>query len=179
VAEIVNHLVFADPSNEAARLLQAETLEQMGYQAESGPWRAFYLTGAQELRYPRPPSAVPRPGAGNQIRALPADALLDALSVRLNGERATSDLAFNLAFSDTGETFAVSVENAVLHHRADRSFPAAPTITLARPTLVGLVLGEIALDAADVAVAGGEMTPFADLLARLDRFDFWFEIVMP
>jgi alkyl sulfatase BDS1-like metallo-beta-lactamase superfamily hydrolase len=50
VAEAVNHVVFADPDNEAARELQAGALEQLGYQAESGPWRNFYLSAAQELR---------------------------------------------------------------------------------------------------------------------------------
>ncbi|MFI4951483.1 MAG: alkyl/aryl-sulfatase, partial [Caulobacterales bacterium] len=43
VAELVNHLIFADRTNGEARRLQADALEQMGYQAESGPWRAFYL----------------------------------------------------------------------------------------------------------------------------------------
>ena len=50
VAEITNGLVFADPSNEAARLLCADALEQLGYQAESGTWRNAYLTAALELR---------------------------------------------------------------------------------------------------------------------------------
>ena len=50
VAEVVNHLVFADPDNKDARDLQADTLEQLGYQAEAGPWRNNYLTGAKELR---------------------------------------------------------------------------------------------------------------------------------
>ncbi len=50
MAQLVNHVVFADPNNRAARLLQADALEQLGYQAESGPWRDFYLTGAEELR---------------------------------------------------------------------------------------------------------------------------------
>ena len=45
VVEVVNHVVFADPDNEAARLLQADALEQLGYQSESGPWRDFYLRG--------------------------------------------------------------------------------------------------------------------------------------
>ncbi|MCL2085308.1 MAG: MBL fold metallo-hydrolase, partial [Oscillospiraceae bacterium] len=51
VAEITSILVFADPSNTAARYLGADALEQLGYQAESGTWRAAYLTGAQELRH--------------------------------------------------------------------------------------------------------------------------------
>lgn len=51
VAEMVNHLVFADPKNQAARDLLGDAYEQMGYQAESAPWRNFYLTGAQELRF--------------------------------------------------------------------------------------------------------------------------------
>ena len=50
VVEVVNHVVFADPENEPARLLQADALEQLGYQSESGPWRDFYLSGAMELR---------------------------------------------------------------------------------------------------------------------------------
>lgn len=50
VAQVVSKVVFADPNNQAARDLEADALEQLGYQAESGPWRNFYLTGAQELR---------------------------------------------------------------------------------------------------------------------------------
>ena len=48
-AELLNHYVFAHPKKEARALL-ADAYEQMGYQAESGLWRNFYLTGAKELR---------------------------------------------------------------------------------------------------------------------------------
>lgn len=47
VAQVVNHLVFADPDNEEAHALQADALEQLGYQAKSGPWRNFYLSAAK------------------------------------------------------------------------------------------------------------------------------------
>jgi alkyl sulfatase BDS1-like metallo-beta-lactamase superfamily hydrolase len=179
VAEVVNHLVFADPANAAARELQADALEQMGYQAESGPWRAFYLTGAQELRSPRAPSAQPRQGAAGQLRALPADALLESLSVRLNGEKAgEARFAFTAAFTDTGETFAVFVENAVLRHKPGA---AGPEVRLARKILIELVIGETTLEAAlaDGRVAGEGAQGLAQLLPLLDRFDFWFEIVTP
>ena len=39
-----------EPKNQAGRDLQADALEQLGYQAENGTWRNFYLTGAMELR---------------------------------------------------------------------------------------------------------------------------------
>jgi alkyl sulfatase BDS1-like metallo-beta-lactamase superfamily hydrolase len=179
VAEVVNHLVFADPVSTEARALQADALEQMGYQAESGPWRAFYLTAAMELRNPRPPSVEPRQGAGGQIRALPAEQLLDSLSVRLNGEKAGDRmLAFNLVFEDTGERFAVRVENAVMRHRAGQSVPGAATVRLTRATLASLALAETRLEAAEVAFEDDDGA-LAAFLALLDRFDFWFEIVTP
>lgn len=184
VAEIVNHLVFADPSNEAARELQADALEQLGYQAESGPWRAFYLTGAQELRNPRAPSVVPRPGGTGTVRALPVDQLLDSLSVRLNGPKAGNvTLSVNLNITDTDEIFLVRVVNGVFHSFEGKSDPEADqTVTLSRNALVDIVLKEksvadtIASGDAKAAGATDALTALVDLL---DVFDFWFEIVMP
>nr|WP_272886990.1 alkyl sulfatase dimerization domain-containing protein [Phenylobacterium aquaticum] len=179
VAEVVNHLVFADPDNMEARNLQADALEQMGYQAESAPWRDFYLTGAQELRHIRPPAAGPRQGATGQLRTLPADSLVDSLSVRLNGEAiGRAEPAMTLTFTDVDESFRVRVRNGVLHHRVAR--PTADAIGLTRGTLVDLVTGEQTLEAAQAeGLVSGETAPLQALLAVLDRFDFWFEIVLP
>ena len=168
VAELVNHLVFADPTNADARALQADALEQLGYQAESGPWRDFYLSGAGELRSPKPASPTPRQGSLGQLRALPADPLLEALAVRVDAAKAR-DVRFVIGF-ETGEAFEVELSNGVLHHR-----PATgPTVTLSRATLVALVGGE--KTEAEIA---GDAAPLAALLATLDRFDFWFNIIEP
>ncbi|MBN0002036.1 MBL fold metallo-hydrolase, partial [Pseudomonas aeruginosa] len=51
VVEVVNRLVFAEPDNRAARELQADALEQLGYQAENAGWRNSYLSAAYELRH--------------------------------------------------------------------------------------------------------------------------------
>jgi alkyl sulfatase BDS1-like metallo-beta-lactamase superfamily hydrolase len=171
VAELVSHLVFAEPANEAARALLADALEQMGYQAESGPWRAFYLTGAMEAREPRPQPVAPRQGANAQLYSLSGDDLLDSLSVRFNGEEAgATEFAFTLRFTDTGETFEVSIGNGVLRHRASS---AAGEVALSREGLIQLVLGQTDLEAA------GADGALAQLLGLLDRFDFWFNIVTP
>jgi len=184
VAELVNHLVFADPAHEEARLLQADALEQMGYQAESGPWRAFYLTGAQELRQPRAPSNVPRPGANGQLKTLPVNEVLDALSVRLNGPKAgRRELSINLEVTDTGERFLVSLENATMRHEPEKHREDADlTLAIARMDFIELVIREkdlAGLKGAGAAQLTGEESALTDLLSFLDTFDFWFEIVMP
>lgn len=184
VAELVNHLVFAEPGNEAARNLQADALEQLGYQAESGPWRAFYLTAAQELRNPRPPSDTPRPAGGDQVRGLPTSELLDSLSVRLDGLKAGArELTFNLKITDTKETFLVTVKNGVLHHEPDKTAGKADaTVSIKRLALATLALKEKTLDevlSEGAASIDGDQQAFADLFDLLDVFDFWFEIVMP
>lgn len=184
VAELVNHLVFADPANASARELQADALEQMGYQAESGPWRAFYLTAAMELRHPRPPADAPRQGAAGQLRSLPAEMLLDSLSVRLNGPKTGArHFSFNITFRDVSEKFHLLVENGVFHHFAGRiSDKAQASVELTRADLIALVIGEAALKTLIVSKAvtlSGDENAFADWLSLLDRFDFWFEIVLP
>jgi alkyl sulfatase BDS1-like metallo-beta-lactamase superfamily hydrolase len=184
VAEVVNHLVFADPDNEAARALQADALEQLGYQAESGPWRAFYLTGAQELRSRRPKPQTPRQAAMAQLPRLPGAMLLDSLSVRLNGPKVgAATLALHIRFNDLDdETYLLEVENAVLRHHQGRTSPGAPTASLSRPTLVQLVTGAKTIEA---ALADGSLSVDSNaavlttLLGWLDRFDFWFEIIEP
>ncbi|MCK6557455.1 MBL fold metallo-hydrolase, partial [Candidatus Binatia bacterium] len=51
VAMVMHHAVFADPDDAEARELLARAYDQLGYQAESGPWRDVYLSGAHELRH--------------------------------------------------------------------------------------------------------------------------------
>ena len=82
VVEVVNHVVFAEPDNAAARELQAQALEQLGYGAENATWRNFFLTGAQELR-----EGV----AGTAVSTAPADivaSLTLRAAVRLDGDPA-------------------------------------------------------------------------------------------
>lgn len=184
VAEVVNHVVFADPANQAARALQADALEQMGYQAESGPWRNFYLCGAQELRHPWPSSPAPRTVAAGQVRALPEPQLFDYMSVRLNGEKAGArTFAINVHFTDSGRRFLLTVENAVMHHYERSVFGAADaTLSLTRADFAELLIGSKTLG--DLSASGhahiaGKGSSVEELLALLDQFDLLFNIVEP
>ena len=184
VAEVVNHVVFADPTNQEARRLQADTLEQMGYQSESGPWRNFYLTGAQELRdgvveLPAPNSASP-----DSVRAMSLDLFFNYLGVRLNGPKAgDTTLTLNLVFTDTGEQAVLELANGALNHVLGHTVEEADaTVTLTRGVLDRVIVGEKTL--AD-EMSSGEITvepdpaPLEKLVSLLDTFEFWFPIVEP
>src|SRR5688572_23633849 len=83
VAQALNHVVYAEPSNREAKNFLANTLEQLGYQAENGPWRNFYLTGAKELRNGVPKNlSVPDLDSTDVISAMPLNLLLDYASIR-------------------------------------------------------------------------------------------------
>ena len=94
VGMVVNHVVFAEPDNMEARYLLAEAYEQLGYQAESGPWRNFYLTGARELRYPNRVQALKASGQGDlyptseELSKLSAEEYFNYVAIHLNGPKA-------------------------------------------------------------------------------------------
>ena len=136
VAEVVNHVVFADPTNVEARRLQADALEQLGYQAESGPWRNFYLTGAQELRHGSPGEIPMRRRA--MADALSVEQVIDILGVRIEAEAIVGlDIAIDLTVD--GEQHVLGVANRCLHHVAGRhATDAVSSLTISRAGFAAL-----------------------------------------
>jgi alkyl sulfatase BDS1-like metallo-beta-lactamase superfamily hydrolase len=114
VAEVLNHVVMAEPDHINSPALQADTLEQLGYQSESGPWRNFYLCGALELRQGLPKGAA-FGATASMAKSMPLENLYQTMAVRLNGPSADGlVIHLNLDFTDSEPTL-LSIENAVLH----------------------------------------------------------------
>jgi len=172
-ATLLNHLVFAEPERTDARELLARSYDQLGYRAESGPWRDVYLTGALELRHGVQGGDVDLANAGGLLQLLPLDRFFDALATRLDAAKADGKkLAVNFVFTDAGESWVLSVENSVLHPRRRDPDPAAvATVRLTRALLVGLVTGQAGLRdlvfSDDLSVEGSRL----DLLSFLGLFD--------
>ncbi len=184
MAEVVNHVVFAEPTNTAARELQADTLEQLGYQSEAGTWRNLYLTGAQELRHGTLDLPLQSSASPDAIKAMSLDLFFNYLGVRLNGAKAGgARIALDWVFTDTGEQVALLLSNGALSHVIGRKHEAADaTITLTRAALNRFILGESTLD--DEAKSGEitvepDLAPLDELLALLDELSLWFNIIEP
>ena len=184
VAQAVSHLVFADPDHQAARALLADTFEQLGYAAESATWRNAYLFGAQELRQGMP-KAPPRPPMPREtLAALRTEQLWDVLGIRLNGPKAEGKyIVLNWAFTDTGESFVLTLENCALTYVAGaQSATADASFALARGTLdeviAKLTTFPEAIGSGKIKVSGNPMQ-LAELMALMDEFPRMFEIVEP
>jgi len=182
VAKALKHVVFANPNSTAAKNLLADTYEQLGYQAESGPWRGVYLQGAFELRNGVPQAGGINSASPDTIKAMPPEMLFDYLAVRLNGPKAAGKkLGLNITFSDLKKSYGLAVENAVLNHGKPLAQPEA-TVTLSKATLDAIQLKETTLEQ---AIARGEVKvdgrreALGEFLGLLDTFPFWFNVVTP
>src|ERR1700731_3250621 len=184
VAQALSHLVFAEPDNLPARALLADTFEQLGYAAESATWRNAYLFGAQELRQGMP-KAPPRAVMPLEtLAALRTQQLWDVLGVRLNGPKAEGKrIVLNWNFSDTGETFALTLENCALTYAEGvQAENADAGFTLERGTLDEVIAKQTsfpeAVGVGKIKVAGNPVR-LAEFMALMDEFPRMFEIVEP
>ncbi|MND87155.1 Metallo-beta-lactamase superfamily protein [compost metagenome] len=183
VAEVLKHLVFANPDSQEGKLLLADTLEQLGYQAESGPWRSVYLQGAYELRNGVPNAGGTNTASPDTIRAMPPSMLFDYLAVRLNPERAAGKkMTINIDFTDINEKHSLNIENAVLNHSTRYADKPDTTVTLTKKVLDDIQLGQTTLEqeiASGQVKITGDAKQFSEFVGMLDKFNFWFNIVTP
>jgi alkyl sulfatase BDS1-like metallo-beta-lactamase superfamily hydrolase len=184
VAEVVNHVVFAEPQNVPAKHMLADAYEQLGYQSEASSWRNFYLTGAMELRNGVHKVPFGSSQSPDTIKAMPLEMFLDYQGVRLNAERAAGKtISFNFVMTDTKENYLVGVENSALHYsKGQTSNNADATVTMTRSDLNDVMMGNATMEKlvmSGKAKLSGDTKKLGEFVSWLDNFDFWFNIVTP
>lgn len=183
-SELLNHLIFADPTNQAARDLQADSFEQMGYQAESSTFRNSYLNGARELRLGAPQLQGGGVRGRGLLRAMSVEQVFDSIAVRLKQEDVGGlTTKVNWTFTDIDEKWVLGLSNRTLIHTKGRhDASAAVTVTLKRTTLIAVVTQESTfieeIQAGNIVVEGDALT-LQDIFGNLDTFTPGFNIVEP
>ena len=188
VVELVNHAVFAEPTNERARSLQADALEQLGYQSESATFRNAYLMGAQELRNGPPPRSPARVRARSLIKAMTIEQVFDTLAVRAMSENLGGvAIAINWTFTDMvntpDEKWILGVSNRTIFATQGRhNQSASATISVSRDLFLEVIAqtttfvdeiqkGTVTID--------GDATVMLQIFGNLDNFSTGFAIVEP
>lgn len=181
-AELLKHVIAATPGDQIAKNLQADTFEQLGYQAESATWRGFYLTAAKELREGVRKFSHASTDSPDTIKGMTVEMLFDYMAVRLDSEKAAGkniSLNFNL---ENGDNLNLTLNNSVLNHRQTLLPKADTSFYMSRADLHSVLTGEVKMTdlikAKKVKVIG-KATKLDEILACLDQFDLWVNIVTP
>ncbi len=195
VAEATNLIVFADPADfkvsadqlTQAKLLCADALEQMGYQAESGTWRNVYLSGAKELRdgTTRDPALRATGSKDTQMAMTPA-MLFDYMGIALDSNAAQAE-NFRINFVLTDDDLAgdnrylVTVNSGVLLYQSGvQATDTDATVTTRKDALLAMFTKG---DKADEILRKIPVEGDADILFKLKdhmvQYQFFFDIVTP
>ncbi len=180
VAELMKHVVFADPSNEQARYLEADALEQLGYQTENGPWRNAFLTGAKELREEIKPTVLDN---SDSLLAMPTELVMDYAGILVDYEKAEGkEISLNLKLTDRNEKYHISLQNSVLVYRKDYIAKNEDfELIIDIPTFIGLIFKKIDIKkvTSDSSKFKGDSKKIEELIKSLNPFAQSFNIVTP
>lgn len=180
VAEITNILVYQDPSNQEARYLCADALEQLGYQAESGPWRNAYLSGAQELRNGTTNDEKYRAtGSADIQKNMTVDMVLEYIGILLDSNEAQDlDLKINVIFDD-GDTYLWTVKNGILlYQKGITAEDADATLTMPKKA-IALILTRDMEQMKQAIQIEGDQEVLNKLTEHMVKYEFFFNIVEP
>jgi alkyl sulfatase BDS1-like metallo-beta-lactamase superfamily hydrolase len=184
VAQLLNHLVFAEPGNRAAKALLARDYDQLGYQAESGPWRDVYLTGAYELRHGKAARGRDISAGRDMVRHSPRSNFFDVMAAQLNGPKAEGlEMTINFTFTDLGETHVLRLKNSVLHHKlGEADVNANATLNITHDMFLDMALGTANIKDmifSDQLSIEGSKIDLARFFALQDKAGENFAIIQP
>lgn len=182
-AELLNHLVFAQPDNAQARAALAKAYDQLGYQAESGPWRDVYLSAAFELRHGGPDVGADMVSAIDLLRAIPLHKFFESMAARLNGPKAEGEeLSVNFVFTDRDKGFHLWMENAVLHSEPLSDQAADVTLNLTHELFLKMAINQAGIKdtllSDDLNIEGSKLK-LIKFFSLFDKPDGKFAIVTP
>ncbi|SEI18841.1 Alkyl sulfatase BDS1, metallo-beta-lactamase superfamily [Rhizobium tibeticum] len=180
--EILNKLVYAEPDNQEAKDLLADTYEQMGYQFESPSLRNSFLAGAKELRDGIIAVKAAKAGSPDFVRGTSTELFLNYLGIQMDSRKAEGmHFKINLSTPDNGEKFVIEMSNATLTTIAGyQADDADLTVTIDRRELEDVMIGTAKLSdkvSAGKAKMEGNPQVLAKLGSTMVTFDNWFEVL--
>ena len=182
-ATVFNHIVFADPANEAAKKWLASSYEQLGFQAEAGTWRNIYLVGAKELREGNSTKDSISTANAKVLNGIPAVDLFDALATRFNPAKMRGDGGIiQFTFPDRKEEVSVDLDKSVMFPRNGSHDAATTQVSINRSDFTKLLLREIspmALIQSGAMQLTGDTALMAAMFSALDEVNPQFDIVIP
>lgn len=177
-AELARHLVRTDTSDTQARTIKSEALRQIGYTTPNSNWRNYYLTAARELDGTIDYSLKVDLDAPDQIAAIPATSLLEALRMRIDPQRSADAVRIlGVRLTDSGQDLALHVRRGVLEAVEGIGDDADTVIEVTKPIVMAMTFRSLfgafaqAAEAGQAAVTKGTLDDVKTFLAYFDEPD--------
>jgi alkyl sulfatase BDS1-like metallo-beta-lactamase superfamily hydrolase len=178
-ATLLDHVIFTDSDQAAARTLYSDTLEQLAYGAENATWRNFFMSGATELRTGNVGTAV-QVASPTMLSQLTPEQIFDSLAIRVDGPRSWDlDVATDITFADSATNYRLTLRNGVLVYRKVAADSATADVTVkldSKFRLLAVAMGDFTSPGLEIS---GDQTALQALLGALDEPDPNFNIVTP
>lgn len=200
-ATLLNHLVFADDKNAAARKELISVYTTLGYGCENGSWRNIYLTGAYELEHG--PQAAVNAMSLESLMSVDLDELFDVVAINVDGPRACQGPGVTIEFMigdmkgspkqpTEGAGWHVRLSNGAVTGRAVEYVPSPEprdpnvtlTVRLLHTALVELVASAVAgkptsIDSLDNVTTYGDAAAWDTITSLVTQPNVAFNIVTP
>ncbi|MGL9620955.1 alkyl sulfatase dimerization domain-containing protein [Bradyrhizobium sp. U531] len=175
-AQILQHLVLAQPENQNARYLQADAFEQLGYQSEAATWRNIYFAGAQELRDGLPKEAPGLAASPDMAKALPIEMAFDFLGIQIDSDKAAGK-SITINFEVDGkEKRSLTLRNRVLNHSNKPATSPDLTVKGSTAAVVAALMSGKSGENSGLSFDGNQ-TALSELLGLTTTPPFLFPIV--
>lgn len=181
-AKLLNHLVFAEPDNNDGRKALADAYEQLGFQQESGIFRAYYLQAAQDLRRSREDKRIlPKNGGVKAHDTLPTGFYGNWLASRFNPSKfaalKTDRIVLEINLQDRGQILSLDMDADVLFPRLGKMRGTDVRIKTSMKMLDDFLSGKVAVE--DVTRRRKNQNALLILRDSLDNFVPGFNVVEP
>ncbi|QUI23174.1 MBL fold metallo-hydrolase [Vallitalea pronyensis] len=179
VAQVMKQVIFANPYNDDAKMLCADALEQLGYVAESGPWRNIFLMGAFELRYGKLPLSVTTISE-DTLDNIPLANVLNLLSIRVDGRKAGDmDFKINFYITDREEEAATEMKRGIFRYLGDTLLDDAEVgVSMPKKVLYTLATTNNRPPTSDITITG-DREKWMMFLCTQDTINQVFNIMTP
>ena len=186
LAQLLNQVVFASPSNQKAKALLAKVYDQLGYLSESAPWRDFYLSGAYELRHGNKADNQSLNDIKQVLLAMSVDKFFTKLAVSLNAEKAENkSMKVAINFTDINESYLLTLKNSVLRHKKtsiNNQNQVDVTVNITHLLFIDLITGDAGLKETlfgDELQIKGSKIDLIDFLRSFDKLEGDYNIIEP
>lgn len=183
-ATLLNHAVYADQNNDQARSELASVYRKLGYGAENGVWRNFYLTAARELHPQNKPVDSQLAMSAELLMALDLEQLFDTIAMHVDGPKAWGrSLTIDFMITDMSRGWHLNLSNGALtghgieYREPSNERDASLVIWLTHKDLTALIAGD-RKDLGGLTTAG-DVKYWETLVSLLTTPDPAFAIVTP